>query len=169
MLMMKSYFASGRYVILDSGFCYLWQHGQKYPSTTTESTLSIHRNQNQELHTYHWQNSSSSWASITSQSCCQVFPSQVEHLGGDWLYLLPTQQQTSLQKMHSKQCATNSQIDGASEDRRYILGMSIWYAIWTWNCWGRLPKRQEICKSCGHSMPFPSEEFSKTYQHRVGG
>ena len=34
--------------------------GKNTPSSSTESTLSRHRNQNQELHTYQWKNSYSS-------------------------------------------------------------------------------------------------------------
>ena len=45
--------------------------------------------------------------------------------------------------------------------------MSIWHSRWTWNRQGRFTKRQRRWKSCGHSMPLPSGEFAKTYQHRV--
>ena len=71
--------------------------------------------------------------------------------------------------MHINNCANNYQINGASEDRISILGMSICYARWTWNRWGRFSKRQGRWKSCGYSMPLPSGEFAKTYKHRVGG
>ena len=71
--------------------------------------------------------------------------------------------------MHNKQCVTNSQIYGASKDIRSILVVSIFYSICTWNRQGIFTKRRGIWKSCGHSMPLPSGEFSKTYHHRVGG
>ena len=147
----------------------LGEHRQKKPFFSSKSTLLRHINQNQELHTYQWKNSSSSYATIIPQSSWRYLQTQVDQLGGDGHYLLPTQHQTRCQTMHIKQCATHSQIDGASLDRISILGMSIWYAIWIWTRWGIFPKRQGICKSCGHSMTLPSGEFSKTYQHLLGG
>ena len=160
---------------------FTWDHGRpvssliyettggKKHSSSTESTLSKHINQNQELHAYHWQNNSSSYAKITPQSFCQVLQTQADQIGGDVPYLLQTQQQTRFRTMHSKQCATHYQIYGASGDRITILGMSIFYARWKCTRRGIFTKRQVIWKSCGHSMPLPSGEFSKTYQHRVGG
>ena len=135
--------------------------GWIYPSSSNESTLSRHINYNQELHTYQWQNRSSSYSTITPQSFRRGLQTQVEQIGGDGTHLLPTKQQTRCRTMHSKQCATYSQMDGAYEDRRSILGMSICYSIWTWNRQGILTKSLGIWKSCGNYMPLPSGIFPK--------
>ena len=87
------------------------------------------------------ENNSSSYATITPQYLHQGLQTQVDQLGGDVPYLIPTKQQTILRTMHSKQCDNNFQMDGDSEDRRSILGMSICYARWTWTRQGIFTKR----------------------------
>ena len=70
-------------------------------------------------------NSSSSYAKIIPQYFRRGLQIQVDQIGGDITYLLPTQQQTRFRTMHNKHCATHYQMDRASWDRRSILCMSI--------------------------------------------
>ena len=132
----------------------LLQHRQKHPSSSTESTHS--RQKNQKLHTYLWQNITSSYATITPQSSRRGLQTQADQLGRDGPYLLPTQKQTRLREIHNKQCDNHYQMDGDSENRISILRIFVFYSRSTWTCWGRIPKRQVVWKSCGHSMPIPS-------------